>query len=223
MEAVMEERHPGDEGQRREARRQSGALERLAQDRRGRIVGGAVLTLVLLVLCLGTLALQDRFKGLGYVGVFVVNLSSTGISFLFIPGLTLAGQALILSEARSLGPVQVGLVGGLGMGLGEITAYVVGSVGRDMAHGRQVGGPAWFRKSVDGTGRAISWLLARYGALTLFLLAALPNPLFEVAGFSAGAVRMRFWRFLAPVVAGKLVRGLVLAFLGYYSRHILGI
>ncbi len=189
--------------------------EWIVQDRRRRIVAGAIVTVVLIVFAAAVLILQQRFKGLGYAGIFFVNLASTAISFLFIPGLTLAGQALIVSDAKSLGAFRVGIAGGLGMGLGEITTYVVGSVGRDLAHGRRIGGPAWFRRSVEGVGAGITWLLAHHGSVTLFLLAAIPNPLFEVAGFSAGAVRMSFWRFLVPVMLGKLVRGLALAYLGY--------
>jgi len=189
--------------------------EWIVEDRKRRIIAGAITAFVLVVLAGGVLILQDRFKGLGYAGVFLVNLASTAVSFLFIPGLTLAGQALIVSDAKSLGAIRVGIAGGLGMGLGEITTYVVGSVGRDLAHGRRVGGPAWFSRSVEGVGAAITWLLAHHGSVTLFLLAAIPNPFFEVAGFSAGAVRMSFWRFLVPVMLGKLVRGLALAYLGY--------
>jgi membrane protein YqaA with SNARE-associated domain len=213
-EAATEDRRPN---------RLTRFAEWIVADRRRRIVAGAIITVALIAFAAGVLVLQTRFKGLGYLGVFLVNLASTAISFLFIPGLTLAGQALVISEAKSLGPLPVGLAAGLGMGLGEITAYVVGSVGRDVAYGRRVGGPTWFRRSVEGVGAGITWLLARYGTATLFLLAAVPNPLFEVAGFSAGAVRMSFWRFLVPVMMGKLVRGLALAYVGAYSKHIFGL
>ncbi len=197
--------------------------EWIVEDRSRRIIAGVIVTVFLVAFGAVVLVLQSRFKGFGYAGVFFVNLASTAVSFLFIPGLTLAGQALIVSDAKSLGAFRVGIAGGLGMGLGEITAYVVGSVGRDLAHGRRVGGPTWFRRTVEGIGGAISWLLARYGTVTLFVLAAVPNPLFEVAGFSAGAVRMSFWRFLIPVTLGKLARGLALAYLGAHFGHVIGL
>lgn len=56
--------------------------------------------------------------------------------------------------------------------------------------------------------------MARWGFLTLLVLSAVPNPLFEVAGITAGAVRMNFWRFLLAVAIGKTIRALVLVFLG---------
>jgi membrane protein YqaA with SNARE-associated domain len=65
--------------------------------------------------------------------------------------------------------------------------------------------------------------MARYGMLTLFVLAAVPNPVFEIAGLTAGAVRMNFWRFLGPVTAGKVLRGLALAYIGEFSLHFLGL
>ena len=109
------------------------------------------------------------------------------------------------------------------MALGEITAYVGGALGREVAHGRQVSGPAWFRNGVLKAARAIDWLLARYGMLTLFVLSVVPNPLFEIAGLTAGAVRMNFWRFLGSVTAGKVVRGLALAYIGEFSVHVFGL
>jgi len=95
--------------------------------------------------------------------------------------------------------------------------------GREVAQGRQVGGPRWFRNAVNKTTQAVSWLMRRYGMITLFVLAAVPNPIFEIAGLSAGAVRMNFWRFLGPVMAGKILRGMALAYLGEISVHILGL
>ena len=64
--------------------------------------------------------------------------------------------------------------------------------------------------------------MVHYGMLTLFVLSVIPNPLFEVAGLTAGSVRMKFWRFMLPVAVGKILRGLILAFLGAYSLGFLG-
>jgi membrane protein YqaA with SNARE-associated domain len=63
--------------------------------------------------------------------------------------------------------------------------------------------------------------MERYGFATLAILSAIPNPTFEIAGITAGAVRMNFWRFMAAVLIGKNVRGLLLAYLGYYGLELL--
>jgi membrane protein YqaA with SNARE-associated domain len=46
------------------------------------------------------------------------------------------------------------------------------------------------------------------------VLSAIPNPLFEVAGLTAGSVRMQFRRFIVAVTGGKIVRGMLLAYYG---------
>jgi membrane protein YqaA with SNARE-associated domain len=193
------------------------------------IVGHAIIVFILIfsaALAAATIYLDinsDQLKGFGYVGIFILNLISTSTFFIPVPGLTAAGQALIVSEAPRLGAWQVGVIGGLGMALGEITAYVAGALGREVAQGREVGGPTWFRNALSKTARAINWLMLRYGMITLFALSAVPNPIFEIAGLTAGAVRMNFWRFLGAVTAGKILRGLALAYIGEFSIHFFGL
>jgi membrane protein YqaA with SNARE-associated domain len=205
-------------------------LSRWIHTHRARVfVGNGIIVFILVfstALAFATVWLDinsDRLKGFGYFGIFFLNLISTSTFFIPVPGLTAAGQALIVSEAPRLGAWQVGLIGGLGMGLGEITAYVAGSLGREVARGRQIGGPGWFRGPVLKAARAIEWLMMRYGMLTLFTLSVVPNPFFEIAGLTAGAVRMNFWRFLGSVTAGKILRGLALAYIGEISIHVLGL
>jgi membrane protein YqaA with SNARE-associated domain len=65
--------------------------------------------------------------------------------------------------------------------------------------------------------RWIDWLMHHYGFATLLVLSAIPNPAFELAGITAGAVRMSFWRFMVAVLLGKNARGLLLAFLGAHG------
>jgi membrane protein DedA with SNARE-associated domain len=207
-----------------------GLAQRMPSSRRARLALAAAAAVLVLAPSIALLLLpiwvdlgEQNLEGFGYAGIFLANLASTATVFIPVPGLTAAGQALILSGGETLSPVPVGLLGGTGMALGEITAYVAGSVGHEMAEGRTLGGPRWFRRAAERTAQAIGWLMARYGMLTLFVLSAVPNPAFELAGLTAGAVRMNFWRFMLAVLAGKNVRGLALAFLGYYSVHIFGL
>jgi membrane protein DedA with SNARE-associated domain len=206
------------------------ALEgRLRDSRRAQIIAALIVMVVIMVPSVLLLLLpiwvdlgEERFKGLGYAGIFLANLASTATVFIPVPGLTAAGQALIISGGDNLNPILAGVLGGTGMALGEITAYAAGAVGREMAEGRHVGGPRWFRRAVERVIRWIGWLMAHYGMLTLFVLSAIPNPAFEIAGLTAGSVRMKFWRFMTSVMAGKITRGLILAFLGAYSLGFLG-
>jgi membrane protein YqaA with SNARE-associated domain len=52
--------------------------------------------------------------------------------------------------------------------------------------------------------------MSHYGFATLLVLSAVPNPVFEFAGITAGAVRMNFWRFLLAVGIRKTIRVILL-------------
>jgi membrane protein DedA with SNARE-associated domain len=157
---------------------------------------------------------QDDLGTLGYPGIFLANFLGTATVFVPVPGLTAAGQALIVAGTRTLWDPGVVVAGASGMTLAESTAYLAGAVGRGMAEERQMplGGRIgqWLRRAA---GR-VDWLMAHYGFVTLFVLSAVPNPLFEFAGITAGAVRMNFWRFLLAVAIGKTTRVILLVVIG---------
>jgi membrane protein DedA with SNARE-associated domain len=168
----------------------------------------------LLVVTLLIPDLEDKLGNYGYAGIFLANLASTGTVFIPVPGLTAAGQALIIDQAKTLNPLAVGLIGGTGMALGEITAYAAGAAGSEAVAEGQVKAPERIRPLVERVISWIDWLMDRYGFVTLLVLSAIPNPLFELAGLTAGASRMNFWRFMIAVLIGKNIRGLILAFAG---------
>ena len=78
----------------------------------------------------------------------------------------------------------------------------------------EIKAPTRLKPLIDRITHAVTWLMAHYGMPTLFILSAVPNPLFEVAGWTAGATRYSFWRFMAAVTPGKITRGLLLAYVG---------
>jgi membrane protein DedA with SNARE-associated domain len=190
---------------------------------RGRIIAATVLFLVVLAPSLALLYVsisagraetQSWFGQLGYAGVFLANLASTATLFIPVPGLTAAAQALIASSGSSLNPFWVGVCGGLGMALGEITAYVAGMAASLIAAEEEIRAPRRLQPLIDRVTRRVDWLMDHFGMPTLFTLSVIPNPLFEVAGWTAGATRYPFWRFMAAVTPGKITRGLLLAYVG---------
>lgn len=132
----------------------------------------------------------------GYVGVFVLTLLSSATIVLPSPAL---GVALLAGKA--LDPVAVGLVSGLASALGETTGYLAGLAGSTVA-------AKWKLYP-----RVAVWL-DRWGAGTLFVLAVVPGPMFDLAGIAAGTMRYPFLRYFLVCWLGKTLRYTAIAFAG---------
>ena len=186
---------------------------------RGVLIGGLVF--ILLAAFLGTsipVALgwlgEEEFADFGYVGIFAANFLGGVTGFIPVPGLTAAGQALIIAGSDSLWVPGVVVAGALGMTLAESTAYLAGAIGRGLAEERQMPVKGRLGQWMHRAAGWIDWLMERYGFATLLVLSAIPNPFFEFAGITAGAVRMNFWRFLLAVGIGKTIRVILLVTVG---------
>ena len=173
--------------------------------RRLRVV--QVLTVVIIV---GALAAAlyyrdrlDQLAHLGYGAVFLVGLISNATLVVPIPGLAVSSVM-----GGVFNPWLVGLVGGLGQALGELTGYMAGYSGQRLVQNRRL------------YDRLEGWM-RRYGALTVFVLAVIPNPVFDVGGLAAGALRFPLWQFLLACGAGKVLKNIAFAMLGYYGMDAL--
>lgn len=146
----------------------------------------------------------------GYIGLFAVSLISAASIVLPMPGaaaITSAG-ALLDPVLGIPVPIMVGLVAGLAEALGEFTGYAAG-----------YGGSALFQDRPLYP-RVRGWM-ERRGTLTMFLLSAFPNPLVDVAGVAAGAVKMPVPRFFAGVFTGKVFKNFYLSSTGLFGAEIL--
>ncbi|MBK8835391.1 MAG: VTT domain-containing protein [Anaerolineae bacterium] len=79
-----------------------------------------------------------------------------------------------------------------------------GRAGRtDRLHGRRRGqgrhSPGKWTDRLEG-------FIRKNGFITVFALAAIPNPLFDIGGMLAGITRMPVWQFILATVIGKSVR-----------------
>lgn len=97
--------------------------------------------------------------------------------------------------------VWVGLVAGLGEAIGEFTGYAAGYGSRFIIQEK----PAY--------ARIHDWMQKR-GFITMSLMSTVPNPLFDVAGLAAGAVRMPMRSFFVSVLGGKVIKNTWLAAAG---------
>jgi membrane protein YqaA with SNARE-associated domain len=141
----------------------------------------------------------ETYKHYGYLGAFMVSTLSSASIILPIPGV-----AVIFALGAVLNPVIVGVAGGVGGGLGELTGYLAGYGGRGVIENRKL------------YNRMEQWMLRR-GSLTIFALAFIPNPFFDLAGFTAGALRFPLWKFLVMCLLGKVPRFVGVALAGAYS------
>jgi membrane protein YqaA with SNARE-associated domain len=157
------------------------------------LAGTLALTVVLVALPFDA----ARWGAWSYGALFVLTLLSSATIILPSPALAAA-----LKASTTLDPLLVGLIGGLAAGIGEMTGYLAGRSGSELVLDRPLG------RRVEG------WV-RRWGMLTVFLLAAIPLPLIDLAGVAAGSLRLGFWRFQAACIAGKTVRFLLVAFLGH--------
>lgn len=136
---------------------------------------------------------------IGYGAVGLTALVASGGLIIPVPAL-----ATSCTASAFLNPVFIGLIAGTGETLGELTGYFLGYSGRGvMQNGR-------LYQRLEGWMRRRGWLV-------LFLLSLIPNPIFDVAGVAAGALRYSLWNFLGIVWVGKLMKFLVIAYSCSYS------
>ncbi|MGQ9466325.1 MAG: VTT domain-containing protein [Anaerolineae bacterium] len=162
-----------------------------------------VLTGVVIVVALAAAVyFRDRLQELaayGYMAIFLVGLLSNATIILPIPGLAVSSVM-----GGVFNPWLVGIVAGIGQALGELSGYLLGYSGQTLLTNR----PIYDRLSV--------WM-RRYGVWVVFVLAAIPNPIFDVGGMIAGALRFPIWKFLSSCAAGKIVKNILFALAGYYG------
>ncbi len=161
------------------------------------------LTIVAIVVSLGlAVYFRDDLQALeryGYAAVFLVGLVSNATLILPVPGLAVSSLM-----GGVFNPWIVGLVGGLGQALGEMTGYMAGYSGQ-----------TWIDN--NPTYRRLALWMQRYGVATIFLLALVPNPIFDIGGMIAGALRLPVWQFLVSCAAGKIIKNVLFALAGYYG------
>jgi len=141
----------------------------------------------------------SNLAGYGYLGAFLISLLSSATIILPIPGL-----ALIFALGAAYDPFLVGLAAGAGSTLGEITGYMAGYSGQIVL------------KNNKTYLRMERWMKRR-GSIVIFVLAFVPNPLFDLAGAAAGALRYPIWKFLLVCFLGKTPKSILVAFAGAWT------
>jgi membrane protein YqaA with SNARE-associated domain len=136
-------------------------------------------------------------RNVGYGGVFAINLIGSASVVVPVPGLAAACATAVPIVGLNL-PL-LALVGALGSTIGELTGYMAGYGGQS------------FVQKIKHYDRVHSIVLRR-GAIALFVLSAIPNPIFDIAGIASGSVGYPVRRFLLWVLLGKLVKFAAIAY-----------
>ena len=141
----------------------------------------------------GRLELQN----VGYAGVLAVNVIGSASVIVPVPGLAVVCGAS--AGDVGLNPVLLGLAGGFGSTVGEMSGYLAG-----------YGGNTLIQRSKHY--ERFRQLVIKNGGMVLFVLSVIPNPVFDIAGIAAGSLGYPLKRFLLYVLAGKVIKFVVVAY-----------
>jgi membrane protein YqaA with SNARE-associated domain len=163
----------------------------------------------LIAVVITTIAFPDVWHALdtyGYLGAFLISILGGATIIIPVPMTPIvAGLGAVLPF-----PALVGLAAGAGETIGALTIYATGSGGGNAMQDR-------------GRGRLRRWYgwlanaMQKRGWLVLFLVSAVLSPVFYPAALTAGASKYDLKRFVAVVFAGKVIKCMMVAYLGHYG------
>jgi uncharacterized membrane protein YdjX (TVP38/TMEM64 family) len=180
----------------------------------GLFIGGVVAGCVFLVYHWEYIV---RFQQYGYLGLFIMTIV-TGFS---IP-LPVPYMVFTFTLGGLLHPALVGATAGLGLGIGGTLLYLTGRGGRrflpqfDITDlNDETNSSRWARFLRKIKVPRMMEFAKRRGALAIFILSMIPNPVFAPVAVSMGAMRFGWWKFFAACWGGSTIKAMALAYLGY--------
>ncbi len=145
----------------------------------------------------------QEFAKYSYPGIFLLSFMAYATVFLPAPG-----TAVVFAMGAVFNPLIVAFVAGAGAALGELTGYLVGFSSQ----------PVVERANIYQ--RMVAWL-TKYGSIAVLILAAIPNPFFDLTGLAAGALKMPVFKFLLWTWVGETIKMLVVSYAGSSSLNFL--
>ena len=147
-------------------------------------------------------SIRDQAKELvqyGYIGVFFISILANGTILFPVPGIL-----FVFALGAVYNPMGVAIAAGLGAAVGELTGYLAGFSGQAVV------------ENVTIYDRILKWLDSHtyLSSIGLTLLAAVPNPFFDVVGIAAGTLKIPVIRFLIFVAIGQIIKMYIFAYLG---------
>jgi membrane protein DedA with SNARE-associated domain len=172
--------------------------------KREAIIGGISLTVTvaLSLFIIYHRSYIEQIAQWGYIGLFIISVVSNG-TFMIFPGFAIV---LTFTLGGVLNPAIVGAVAGIGEAVGAIGAYYTGYAGRGL-----------LRDSNSAFYRRFSNIVDRHGSKAIFFVSAVLFPLFYLFAVFLGMLRFGFVSFFLATWAGRTVKGMALAYLGYFG------
>ncbi|MFA5761750.1 MAG: VTT domain-containing protein [Dehalococcoidales bacterium] len=131
----------------------------------------------------------EDLKGYGYLGSFIISVILNASVVLPV------GNFVVIAALGATLPsaTLVGLTGGIGAAIGELTGYLAGYSGQALVTTKT---NRWYLKLE-------AWL-CKHGAPAIFLLSIFPFA-FDVVGCIAGALRYPAWKFFIACWLGRTI------------------
>ena len=170
------------------------------------IIRGIVLLLVI-ALTVVLIIYRDKIQALqayGYPGIFLFSILANATILIPIPGVVFTS-----AMGAIFNPLWVSLAAGAGAALGELSGYLAGFSGQAVV------------EDSERYKKVVHWM-EKYGDVTILVLAFIPNPLFDLAGMTAGILKMPVWKFLLYCVVGKVLKMMMFAYAGDWVMNLLG-
>jgi len=143
-----------------------------------------------------------QLEGLGYPGIFLVSLLANATLILPVPGVLFTS-----AMGAVFNPFWVAVAAGTGAAIGELSGYLAGFSGQGIIERTQ-----W-------SDRFEQWM-RKYGPVTILVLSFVPNPIFDVAGITAGILKMPLWQFLLFSWIGKVLKMLLFSYGGSFVLNL---
>lgn len=143
----------------------------------------------------------EELAAYGYPGIFLLALLTNATVFLPAPGI-----AVVFAMGAVFSPFGVGLAAGAGGALGELSGYLAGFSGQGVVEKSAL------------YARLHGWI-EKYGFWAILMLAAIPNPTFDIAGIAAGILKMPLYKFFLAVWIGVTIKMLIFAYAGAHSMQ----
>lgn len=135
-------------------------------------------------------SLLNNLGNWGYLGAFLVAAIANASVVVPVPY-----YPLVARLGQAFDPWGIVGAAAAGSALGEMVAFWVGRTGRSVVENKPF--YHWLQKELKHPWRS---------GIVLFLLAAPPNPAFDVAGLLAGAIGLSPWTFFFTVFFGRIIR-----------------